>query len=157
MWGCVAEKNAHRRLWCHLKCESLVDFVQCLRWQGWSMLAGHGAAWCLCFVSDGSFGHSELWQKFEGDTACVRRAFIAVKMLIVDFRGTTPCSLVFQCVRYLPTYVPVAKLRNGVWAEVCQWRYLCSVCRYTEQRWPVVRWKVPIQLSYCRFRIIRIY
>jgi hypothetical protein len=159
MWRCFAEENSLRSLWCNLICESLVEFVQCVWWQGWSMLAGRGGVWCLWLVSDGTYGHSELWQKFRRDTKYVRHV-ISRPWRCILWSSWVWLSAIW-CFNVLPTYLPkhtVARLRNVVWAEVCQWHYLCSVCRYSERRRPVARCKVPMEQSAdCRFRIIRIY
>jgi len=104
MWGCLAEENAHRSLWCNLICESLVEFTQYVWWQGWSMLAGHGGVWCLWLVSDGTCGHSEFWQKFERDTTFVRHELSRRWRSILWSSGVWLGAV--WCCNVLGTYLP---------------------------------------------------
>jgi hypothetical protein len=143
MWGCLTEENAHMSLSCNMMCECLVEFVQCVWWQGWSMLAALGGVWCLWLVSDGTCGLSELWQKFERDTTYLRHVLSrrssglwlgAVRssglwlgavwffsVLGTHLPTTHRSSSIYHLFTYLLTYLPehtVARLRNAIWAVV---------------------------------------
>jgi len=139
MWGCLAEENAHMSLSCNMICECLVEFVQYVWWQGWSMLAGHGGVWCLWLVSEGTCRLSELWQKFELDTTYLRHvlsqrwrcilwssgvwlgAVWCFSVLGTHLPTTHRSSSIYHLFTYLPTYLPehtVARLRIAIWAVV---------------------------------------
>jgi len=116
MWGCLAEENAHSSLWCNLICESLVEFVQYIWWQGWSILAGHEGVWCLWLVSDGTCGHSEFWQKFERGTTYVRHVLSRRRRCILWSSGVRLSAI--WCFSVLGTYLPTTYLpayQNTLW------------------------------------------